>query len=141
MMETSCPIKLVQGVPVIGAPAEIDVRNGGILRAAILHTAAFGYATMVVDMSRTEFCDSAGLSVLVRAHKRALAEGGDLRLVVTTPPVLRILTLTGLDQALRLFATVADAVAELPAVTIQPVKEAARVADLVSWVISADLAR
>jgi anti-sigma B factor antagonist len=141
MMETSCPIKLVQGVPVIAASAEIDVCNGGILRAAILHTAAFGYATMVVDMSRTEFCDSAGLGVLVRAHKRALAEGGDLRLVVTTPAVLRILTLTGLDQALRLFTTVADAVAELPAVTIQPARDVARVADLVSRVISADLAR
>ncbi len=33
-------------------------------------------------MTRTQFCDSAGLGVLVRAHKQALAEGGELRLVM-----------------------------------------------------------
>jgi anti-anti-sigma regulatory factor len=33
-------------------------------------------------MTGTQFCDSAGLGVLVRAHKRALADGGELRLVI-----------------------------------------------------------
>ena len=34
-------------------------------------------------MTRTQFCDSVGLGVLIRAHKRALEEGGELRLVVS----------------------------------------------------------
>jgi anti-sigma B factor antagonist len=140
MIETSCPIKLVRGVPVIAAPSELDVTNGGLLRAALMQATACGYATIVVDMSRTEFCDSAGLSVLVRAHKRALAEGGDLRLVARSPAVLRILSLTGLDQAMRLFPGVGDAVAVLPAVTILPARKTVRITDLVSRVISADLA-
>ena len=35
-------------------------------------------------MTRTRLCAAAGLSVLVRAHKRAVAEGGELRLVIPT---------------------------------------------------------
>jgi anti-sigma B factor antagonist len=128
----SCPIKLVRGVPVVVAPADIDVSNSGRLRSALLYASACGHATVVVDMSGTQFCDSAGLSVLVRAHKRALAEGGDLRLVVTGPAVLRILSLTGLDRAIRMFATVGEAVAELPAMAIQPPGNVVRIVDLVS---------
>jgi hypothetical protein len=33
-------------------------------------------------MTRTRFCDASGLHALLRAHKRALFEGGELRLVI-----------------------------------------------------------
>jgi anti-anti-sigma regulatory factor len=39
-----------------------------------------GHATIVVDMTRTRFCDATALGVLVMAHKRAVAEAGELRL-------------------------------------------------------------
>jgi anti-anti-sigma regulatory factor len=53
-------------------------------RAVLLEAACRGHATFVVDMTRTRLCAAAGLSVLVRAHKRAVAEGGELRLVIPT---------------------------------------------------------
>ena len=82
MPEASFPVEVVGGVPVVTAPEEIDITNAAGLRAALLQAAAHGSGTLVVDMSRTQFCDSAGLNVLVRAHKRAQAEGGEVLLVI-----------------------------------------------------------
>jgi len=62
------PIEMVKGVPVVVAPQEIDASNAGWLQAVLLETAARGHATFVVDITRTQFCDSAGLGVLVRAQ-------------------------------------------------------------------------
>jgi anti-anti-sigma factor len=71
---------MINGVPIVTAPAEIDITTAEQLRTVPLHAANRGYATVVVDMTLTRFCDSAGQTVLVRAHKRAVADGGELRL-------------------------------------------------------------
>ena len=49
-------------------------------------------------MSRTRFCDSAGLAVLVRAHKRAVTEGGELRLVTPADGAMRDRAVRGLTD-------------------------------------------
>ena len=47
-------------------------------------------------MTGTRFCDSEGFSVLAGVHKRALAEGGGLRLVIPAgSPVLRVFRAIG----------------------------------------------
>lgn len=130
------PVVRVRGLPVVVTPAEIDIGNSEMLRAALLEAAGRGHATVVVDMRTTEFCDTAGLGVLVRAHKRAVAEGGDIRIVVTSSVVLRVLALTGLDQALRLFSTLEEAVTELPAVVIEPVQNDRNHPDPIAWLLS-----
>jgi anti-anti-sigma factor len=65
-------------------------------------------------MSRTAFCDPAGIHALVSAHKQARAERGELRLVITTPMVQRILTITGLDHLIPQFGSREDALAAPP---------------------------
>jgi len=52
--------------------------NAGQLYAALVKASGDGHAT-VADMTATGFCDSAGFQVLLRAHRQALAEGGELR--------------------------------------------------------------
>jgi len=99
------------GVPVVTVPEEVDITNAPGLRAALLQAAADGSRTLVVDMTRTRFCDSAGLRVLVDAHKRALAAGGALLLAVPAAAVLRVLEITGIDQVIPHFASLEDAVA------------------------------
>jgi anti-anti-sigma factor len=100
------PVELVRGVPVVAAPAEIDVSNADLLRAAVLAAAAHGHGTFVVDMTRTTFCNSAGLGVLVQAHKRAVAGGGVLRLVIPANAlVLSVLAITGLDRLIPCFTS------------------------------------
>ena len=101
------------GLPVVTAPEEIDIANSGQFRLALLAAAAQG-PTIVVDLSRTEFCDSSGLSVLVRALRRARAEDGELRLVVSTHAVRRIMSVTGVGTIFSIFPSLDQAVASQP---------------------------
>ena len=78
MTEPRFPVRIIRGVPVVIALAEIDITNAAALRAALLHAAARPGTALVVDMTRTRFCDSAGLHALIGAHKRARAEGRHL---------------------------------------------------------------
>ena len=116
MAEVSFPVEVVSGVPVVTAPEEIDITNATGLRAALLEAAAHGSRTLVVDMAQTQFCDSAGLNVLVRAHKRAQAEGRELLLVICTAAVLRIFAVTGIDHLIPNFPNLEQALAPAPAV-------------------------
>jgi anti-sigma B factor antagonist len=116
MPEVGFPVEIADGVPVVVAPEEIDASNAAGLRAALLRAAAHRNRTLVVDMSQTQFCDSAALHVLVRAHKRAQAEGRELRLVITAVTVLRIFAVTGIDHLIPNFPNLEQALAPTPAV-------------------------
>ncbi len=113
MSVTRYPCLMVGDVPVLTAPAEIDATTAGQLRAILLRWHTRGHTTMVVDLSGTQFCDSAGLGVLARTHKRALAEGGELRLVIPADGgVRRVFTVTGLDRFIPYSATLGQALAQ-----------------------------
>jgi anti-sigma B factor antagonist len=107
---------MVGGVPVVTVPAEIDTTTAGELRAILFEWQGRGHATVVVDLTTTQFCDSVGLRELVWAHKRAVADGGGLRLVIPGDgAVLRVFTVTGLDGVIPRFATLTQALARVPA--------------------------
>jgi anti-anti-sigma factor len=111
MPEVRLPVEVVRGVPVVTAPEEIDITNAAALRAALLEAAAHGRGAMVADMSGTQFCDSPGLHVLVRAHQGARAEGRELLLVVPATTVLRVFAITGIDRMIPNFSSLEDALA------------------------------
>lgn len=113
MADALFPVALVGGVPVVTAAEEIDITNAGGLRAALGESAARGSGTSVVDLTRTLFCDTAGLHALAAARKRARAAGGDLLLVKPGAAVLRILAITGLDQVFASFTSLDEARAQV----------------------------
>lgn len=116
MPDVSYPIEMINDVPVIAAPAEVDVTTADQLRLVLLQAGALGHTTIVVDMTRTGFCDSAGLHVLARAHKRALEEGGELRLVMPADgAVFRVFTLTSLYRFIPRFGSLQEALLQRPA--------------------------
>ena len=116
MPATGYSFQMAGGVPVVMAPAEIDTATAGQLRAILIEWRSRGHSTIVVDLTGTQFCDSAGLRELVVAHKRAVAGGGGLRLVIPAGGVfLRIFTVTGLDGIIPHFATLGQALAGMPA--------------------------
>jgi anti-anti-sigma factor len=107
--------QLIGGLPVLTAPAEIDITTSGKLRAVLSRWRSRGHATVVVDLAGTVFCDLAGLRELALAHERAQADGGGLRLVTPTDGVFpRIFTLTGLDSTIPHFVTIEQALAKVP---------------------------
>ena len=81
---------------------DLDAYTAPGLRAE-LHEATGGDGPVVVDLSDITFIDSAGLGVLVGAHRRMLEAGGRLRIV--RPPTLvgRAFALTGLDEVFDLY--------------------------------------
>jgi anti-sigma B factor antagonist len=95
-------VQVVDGLAVVTTPDEIDVANAARFREAMLTAAEVGGAVVVVDMSATEFCDSTGLNVLVRAHHASEESGTAIRLVIRATALQRILTLTGVG---RMFGT------------------------------------
>ena len=109
MPETSFPVELIEGVPVVTAPEEVDLANAALLQKALAEAAGPGQVLVVVDMSRTRFCDSAGLNALVTADRRARADGGEVRLVAVGEAVARVVALTGVDRVVAVYASLEDA--------------------------------
>ncbi len=112
---------VINGAAVVSAPAEIDIVNAEQLRMVLLEARRRGHATVVVDMTRTRFCDSAGFSALVAAHKLALAEGGGLRLVIPDGSrVLRTFTMVGLGRFIPRFDSLEQALPPGPGTASPP---------------------
>jgi anti-sigma B factor antagonist len=109
------PFEVVNGVPIVTAPEEIDITNAPELRSALLEAAAHGHGTLVADMTRTRFCDSSGLHTLLAAHKRVQAEGGELLLAMSGTAVLRVFALTGIDRIIPNFTNLDQALAHTSA--------------------------
>jgi anti-anti-sigma factor len=64
-----------------------------------------GHRYVVLDLSAVSFCDSSGVSALVRGHARASAAAGGLRLSAASEQVVRVLELSGLARMLGLKST------------------------------------
>src|SRR5688572_29559361 len=65
-----------------------------------------GHRSVALDLSAVTFCDSSGISALVRGHARASASAGRLRLSAASPQVTRVLEVSGLARMLGLKSTV-----------------------------------
>jgi anti-sigma B factor antagonist len=92
------PYEVVNGVPIVTAPEEIDINNAPDLRTALNEAAAESRGTVVLDMTQTQFCDSSGIHTLLAVHKRVKAEGRELLLVIPDAAALRVFQITGVDN-------------------------------------------
>lgn len=99
-------------VAVMVLPAEVDISNAGQVREDLAALVARGASLVIADMTPTAFCDSAGVTALVRAAREANAAGVRLRLAASVPAVLRVLTLTGVDRLIDIYPSVAAAMAD-----------------------------
>ncbi len=111
------------GPVVVALPAEIDMATAGQAGADLGSVFARNPCTVIADMTATRFCDSSGISMLVRAHKQAAANGTELRLVVRSAAVLRTMALAGVGKLLPIFPTVTQALATAPVPEPQPHRE------------------
>jgi anti-sigma B factor antagonist len=66
---------------------------------------------VIADMTATTFCDSAGITMLIRAKKQAAAHGAELRLLLPCPTVLRVLKMQGVDVVLPIYHSLEQALA------------------------------
>src|SRR5580693_1747158 len=105
------PVLWIGRTAVVALPPEIDITNADQVREDLLSILNQGAALLIADLSRTTFCDSAGISALARGFRRAQASQSDMHLVVSTPAVQRVLALTGIDRLLDIYPSVAASLA------------------------------
>jgi anti-sigma B factor antagonist len=99
----------------MATPAEIDIANAGEIHDKLLAVLAREPVTVIVDMTTTVFCDSAGMSAVLRVYRRAIAQGIELRLVIPARAVRRVFTVTGLDRLTDIYPSLAASLAGKPA--------------------------
>ena len=93
-------------------PAEVDIANAEQVRDDLLSVVTQDASLVIADMTATTFCDSAGISALVRVARQATAHGSGLRLAASAPAVTRVLALTGVDKLIEVYPSVAAALAD-----------------------------
>ena len=103
--ELAITVRRERGVVIAAITGEVDISTATQLRER-LSGLADGGQTLIVDLNRVTFIDSAGLGTLVGAARRAAAHGGSLHAVCARPQTRRLLWLTGVDRRIPLAATV-----------------------------------
>jgi anti-sigma B factor antagonist len=84
----------------VAATGEIDSSTAPELRTELDRLMDDGVSSLTVDLDAVTFLDSAGLCVLAAAHRRAVADGVHLRILVSGRAVIRPLQITGLYDLL-----------------------------------------
>lgn len=94
---------------VVAVTGELDAHVAPQLAAVVDPLAARPEGVLVIDLSEVGFVDSTGLGVLVSTLKHVREAGGRLDVVVSSPRVLKVLALTGLDVVIPLHGTLDEA--------------------------------
>jgi anti-sigma B factor antagonist len=81
---------------VVAVEGELDLATAPQLRDTLVALSEQGQTQIVLDLTRLQFIDSTGLSVLVMAHNRARADSGSILIRNPSQSVLRIFEITGL---------------------------------------------
>jgi anti-anti-sigma factor len=100
------PVLWIGQTAVVTLPAEIDITNADQIREDLLSVLNQGADLLIADLSKTTFCDSAGVAALARTLRRAEASLSEMRLVVSARAVQRVLALTGVDRLLDIYPSV-----------------------------------
>lgn len=111
-MDLKVEVSTAGSTPLVSVAGELDAVAAPQLDSALAPLlAGEGGDGLVLDLSGVSFLDSSGLGVCIKAVKGVRANGGEVALVVTTPRLLKVLEITGIDQAVSVVDTVADALA------------------------------
>lgn len=103
-MQSNFSVEIRDGTQavVIGVSGELDLASSPALERELEGGAASQAEVVIVDLRNLEFMDSTGLSVLVRAHQRAVENGQRFGVVRGPQQVQRLLSLTGVADRLNL---------------------------------------
>ena len=109
--EDTYPVRWAGQQALVALPEHIDVSNAGPIREELLSVINRGAEALIVDMTATLSCDHAGADAVARAYQRAVVSRTELRLVVTSGVVLRMLGMTGVGRLVPVYPSVEAALA------------------------------
>jgi len=104
--------KVRSGHTVVSVVGELDVATAPDLRLRLDDAIDRALQNaVVVDLLAVTFIDSTALGVLISGLKRSQGAGGELRIVVAEPRILKIFEITGLTDVFSIFPTIDEATA------------------------------
>ncbi len=92
---------------------EVDIYTAPRFKEDLLALIDEGLTDILVDLTEVDFIDSTALGVLIGGVKRLHPLQGRLLVIANTRPVLKILTITGLDKVFMVFPDREQALATL----------------------------
>ncbi len=81
---------------IVVLPAELGIANADLFGEQLGSAFVPGVTLVIADMTDTTHCDSWGVRMLVLAHKRAIANHAELRLMVPSAVLQHTFALMGL---------------------------------------------
>jgi anti-anti-sigma factor len=87
------------GKAVVRACGELDIATADQAYAYLRDVVDSQDGPVTVNLAELTFCDAAGLGVLARVAGHARRSGRSLKLTSARPPLLRIMHITGMDEA------------------------------------------
>lgn len=103
--------KQVGEVTILTLTGSIDAMSSPKITDYITAQIAKGHIKLVADFSGVDYTSSAGLRVLLGAIKETRAQSGDVRLAGVVPDVLKVLSLSGFTNILKMYDDTDAAVA------------------------------
>jgi anti-sigma B factor antagonist len=101
------------GATVLEVAGELDHTTSPRLTDAVDEIVFAVGVPAVLDLSRLTYCDSTGITVLVKFHRRAEASGSRLILAGVGADLMRVFRIVGLDQLFAFRPTAEQAVEAL----------------------------
>jgi anti-anti-sigma factor len=98
-------VENVDDVPVIRAVGELEIATVPDMRAKVMEVTERRPRAILFDFRRLSYLDSSGLGILVSARKRLAVHEGEVVIITTQSAVLKALSLSGLDQIMRIYAS------------------------------------
>jgi anti-sigma B factor antagonist len=100
---------------IVEAYGEIDIASAGELRGMLDSSRGLGADQLIVDLSGIRFMDSSGLNALIGTAREL--GSSSFAVVVSRPSIRKIFAVTGIDNVIPVFESVAHAVRALEADT------------------------
>jgi anti-anti-sigma factor len=105
------PVRWAGRHAVVVLPEHIGHANARQVSEQLLSVINRGADALIMDMTATISCDYTGADALLRARRRAMANGTEMRLVVTDRIVRRALSLSGLNHLISSYPSLEAAMA------------------------------
>ena len=124
---------------VVSAYGDVDCVTAPELERELLGAVQLGADRVLVDLTETTFVDSSAIHTLIRSGERLHASGLQLEVVCGNPNVTKVLEITGVDQALPIYATIEQATSTMApgeelAASVEPAAKAGAFASLAQHV-------
>ena len=107
-------------VGLLALGGELDLETLPQVAQALTELRRTGYLRVVIDLSALTFCDSSGLSALLRGNRALRTDGGRLLVAGARGPVRRLMEVTDMGRVLELEPDVGSALTTLLAAAETP---------------------